>query len=155
MTRSTFFKAGVTATFVSFILIGCSQNETSSPVASGGFDDTTVLSRHAPSDAIQIRLLAKLSGSKESPLTSGSAKWEKRPRRLKFSVEVEDVKTSGKHEVLVDGITVGTVMVKDGIGDLNLDTEFGHRVPQMKAGQRVQVLNPSGIVILKGILSVQ
>ncbi len=155
MTRSTFFKTGITATFVSFILIGCSQNEASSPVASGGFDDAVALSRQAPSDVMQIRLQAKLSGSKQNPLASGNAKWEKRARRLKFSVEVEDVKSSGKHEVLVDGITVGTVMVKDGIGDLNLDTEFGQRVPQMKAGQRVHVLNPSGIIILNGTLSAQ
>lgn len=155
MLPSTFFKLGITATMVSFIVIGCSQNETSSPVASGTGDATVALAQQAPSDAFQIRLQAKLKASKENPLASGTAKWEKRTRRLRFSVEVEDVKSSGKHEVRVGGEMVGAVTVKDGLGDLNLDTEFGSRVPQMKSGQRVEVFNPSGVLILTGTLSVQ
>ncbi len=150
--KATMFLAMAMSLLVSVLVTGCSDSDAVSPLATDTLSSTIT---QAASPVASIRLLAKLEATKKDPLASGKAKWEKQSARIKFSVEAEDLKHNGKHRILVDGNEVGLLYVKDGIGDLNLDTALGHSIPAMKRGQLVEVFNPSNELVLKGTLSVQ
>jgi len=141
------------AVVVSTLVIGCSQ---SSPVAAPADDLSAIAVPTSPQDegAATLSRGSLLNGALQStpadPLASGNAKWERRADRMKFSTEVEDVRTSGAHEVRINGKRIGDVRVANGIGDLNLDSRNGHRVPEMRPGDLVEVFNPKGTLILNG-----
>ena len=98
-------------------------------------------------------LEARLTSTSADPLASGKAKFEQRSDRTRFSAEVEDISTDGTgFTVTVNGSTVGTLNVVGGIGDLNLDTRDGQTVPDMSAGDTVEVTGPDGTLILTGTL---
>lgn len=143
----------VLAIAVSMLVIGCSE---SSPVTAPVGDISAIALPTAPQDADVATssrgslLNGALLSTSADPLASGNAKWERRADRMKFSAEVEDVRTSGAHEVRINGKRAGDVRVAGGIGDLNLDTRSGHRVPEMRSGDLVEVFNPAGLLILKG-----
>ena len=138
-------------------LAACDGGNQTSPVgadasASASLQLTTATTAAKGGDAAEIRLQAPLAATRVDQLASGTARWESRPDRVTFTCEVEDITTTGSHQVLVNGVLVGSVSVVAGLGDLNMDSRDGDTIPTMNVGDRVQVKNPSGVVILKGTL---
>jgi len=129
--------------------IGCDQNNKWSPTSLEGIN-AEALSKAFSSE---IRLETRLMATAADRLASGNAKFEVRPDRTRFSVEVEDVSTRGNHEIKINGTSVDLfVMVNLGVGDLNLDSRDGDTVPELKSGDVVQVFNLDGTLILRGML---
>ena len=112
----------------------------------------------------QTKLIAELSATNDDPLASGKTKWEERfegaaLERRRTSTEVEDVSTTGNHQVLVKrgdpAVVIATMTVSVdalGFGDLNLDSRDGDTVEILAAGDSVEVRNPNGVLILTGTL---
>ena len=153
------FKSIAMLVALSLSLAACDSNNQTGPVGtdesiSGSLQKTSETTA-LEGDAADTRLVASLRATAADPLASGTARWESRPDRVTFTCEVEDVTTTGSHEVRVNGVSVGFVNVVAGLGDLNMDSRNGDIIPTMNAGDRVQVRNPSGRVILKGILALQ
>jgi len=98
----------------------------------------------------ETRLEGRLSGSIAEPLASGKAKFEKRAKRIRFSVQAEDLMFASSISVSVNGVTVGTAAVKLGFADLNLN---GSSIPAMQAGDTVKVFDETGTLVLSGTLS--
>jgi len=113
----------------------------------------------------QTKLVAELTSTNIDPLASGKTKWEERfvdaqLERRRTSTEVEDLSTTGDHEVRVTrGTTVIQTMTVSvdalGFGDLNLDSRLGDTVEVFQTGDQVEVRNPSGDVILTGTLQLK
>jgi hypothetical protein len=157
MVTTRIFSAFAALVALAMTLASCDGGNQTSPVGtdastSTSFDMTTTTASAKGSDAADTRLQAPLAATAADPLASGTARWESRPDRVTFTCEVEDVTTTGSHQVLVNGVLVGTVNVVAGFGDLNMDSRDGDIIPTMNVGDRVQVRNPSGRVILKGVL---
>ena len=111
-------------------------------------------------DTNRTKLEVRFDSTEADPLASGKMKWEQRlnddltVERQRISVEVEDVSTSGLHEVRVNGVPVFSVDVNAlGEGDLDLDNRDGDTVIVAAIGDLVEVLNPDGAVILTGVLA--
>ncbi|MEK9135861.1 MAG: hypothetical protein AAB393_01955 [Bacteroidota bacterium] len=150
MKTITYLKPFAAATLVALLLAGCSGNS-SSPTGPDSMGGLTMTKSGGTIDAAQRTFLrGRLAATPADPLASGNAKWENRAGRMKFSTEVEDVRTNGAHEVKVNGSRVGFVVVNLGLGDLNLDSKLGHRVPAMQSGDVVDVFNTAGTLILTG-----
>lgn len=145
------------AVLASVLVIGCSTND---PVGPGGPAAPGAAAFSPAGSGVgggteglgTSRLRGRLASTARDPLASGTAKWEKRSDRVKFSTEVEDVSTGGKHMVTVNGLEVGNIIVTNGFGDLNLDSRLGHKVPLLTIGDKVEVYNPAGERILTGIV---
>jgi hypothetical protein len=151
MNTTALVKPFITGALLALFAAGCSEKDQVSPAGPGPSAGNTV------AKAVDIpvgsgRIEARLHASSADPLASGHATWERRPDRVKFSTEVEDVSTSGAHEVRVNRRTVGFVTVNQGFGDLNLDSRRGDKVPQMQSGDQVDVYNPAGTLILSGTM---
>ncbi len=121
----------------------------------------------------RTKLEIRLDATDADPLASGKTKWEERLNedesieRQRTSTEVEDVSTTGAHEVRVsrdttaDGnfdtvISSGEMFVEVdalGFGDLNLDSRDGDSVPVLQDGDLVEVLDPDSNLILSGTLA--
>jgi hypothetical protein len=95
----------VTGALLALFIAGCGENDSPAPAGPGPFAALAKEADIGPasSGSIEVRLHA----SAADPLASGHATWERRPDRVKFSVEVEDVATSGPHEVRINRRTVG------------------------------------------------
>jgi len=95
----------------------------------------------------QTKLIAELTATNADPLASGKTKWEERfngavLERRRTSTEVEDVSTTGDHEVRVtrSGSPVATMTVSVdalGFGDLDLDSRDGDTVEVFAVGDLV------------------
>lgn len=84
--------------------------------------------------------------------TKGKAKYEQRGNRRKFSYEVEKAVPGTVIVVRSAGATLGSIVVNPlGRGKFELDTNLGHPVPAMAAGQTVQAL-VNGSVFMSGQL---
>lgn len=111
----------------------------------------------------RTKLEVRMTATDADPLASGKTKWEQRLNedltleRQRTSTEVEDVSTSGLHEVLVNGLSVDMFVEVDalGFGDLNLDSRDDDTVIDMAEGDLIEVANPDGDVILSGTLQVK
>ena len=102
----------------------------------------------------RTRLESRLTATSAEPLDSGKAKFEMRDDRVRFSTEVEDVAVAQQIEVVVAGMSLGTVAI-DALGgaDLNLDSRDGDTVPVLQDGDLVEVFDTNGnILILSGTL---
>jgi hypothetical protein len=140
------------------ILLGCSENSTMSTAP--GLSATLPTSNKAVSaspilaeergDFLKTQLLPLPDETNQRPF--GIARWERRNNRLKFSVEVQNVLTSGSHKVRLNGNGIGDVKIFQYRGELEIDTEAGHTVPTMKKNDVIEVLDPSGRLILKGVM---
>lgn len=103
--------------------------------------------------AQQARLEARLTATAAEPLASGKARFEMRGNRIRFTTQVEDVRTATAVQVRVNNVVVGQVAIAFGGADLNLDSQLGHVVPILRAGDIVTVYNmTTGEVILGGVL---
>lgn len=102
----------------------------------------------------RTRLESRLTATSAEPLASGKAKFEMRDDRVRFSTEVQDVAVAQQIEVVVAGMSLGTVAI-DALGgaDLNLDSRDGDTVPVLQDGDLVEVFDTNGnILILSGTL---
>lgn len=100
----------------------------------------------------RIRLEGKLRGSSIEPQASGRARWERRPDRTRFDVEVEDLEINGRYNVRVNDVYIASFFVTGGRGELALDSRSGSRIPLMHVGDIVTVLNAEGNIALIGHL---
>ncbi len=125
---------------------GCTD-QLAGPAAS----DVTVAGK-----AGEVKLEGRLRATFADPLASGKAKFEMRSDRTRFSTEVQDVSTAGRGTVHLS--RGGAVMLHEaitialGFGDLNRDTRDGDAVPELAAGDLVEVFNADGALILSGLL---
>lgn len=99
----------------------------------------------------ETRLRAQLTAATEAGDISGQADFRDRDGRRQFSAEIEGFAAGEVHDVMVAGVVVGTLTVGvDGIGDLNLDSNFEAGVddpatripanfPALDGGELVQV----------------
>ena len=102
----------------------------------------------------ETKLRVRLTATDADPLASGSAKWEMRPDRVRFSTEVEDVASADEIRVVAGGNDMGTLAIVGGFADLNLDSRDGDTVPVLSLGDLVEVFNTNGnVLILSGNLS--
>ncbi len=113
------------------------------------------------SSSSSAKFETRLQPTATDPLASGKAKGEQRTDRTRFSVEVEDVSSAGAHTVRItrDGTPIADSPVSLdvaalGTGQLELNTQDGAlNVPVVQAGDIVEVINPSGDVILRGAIA--
>ena len=103
----------------------------------------------APAQARGTTITATLHGAAAFPNATGSAKFKKDGAKR----EVEHVRSlAGKRlTVFVHGTKVGTMLV-GGLGNahLNRSTELGQAVPQVAAGNRVNVRTAAGALVATG-----
>ena len=108
----------------------------------------------------ETRLRTALSGGAIVGMTpSGHAEFRAIPSqgRARITVEVEDVNLAAgtKVDVFVDGTQLGTITISAAPvrgGDLELNTQDGQAVPDIKAGAVVIVRN-GATAILSGVLN--
>jgi hypothetical protein len=99
---------------------------------------------------------ADLRSNQLERFASGTAKFELRPDRIKFSAEVEDLAVTNEIFVFVQGVFVGSQAVDPfGFADLDLDSRLGDVVPMMEVGDRVDIYDENGNLILMGILTLR
>ena len=107
----------------------------------------------APAQARGTTITATLHGAAAFPNATGSAKFKKDGANREFEAQVEHVRSlAGKRlTVFVHGTRVGTMMV-GGLGKahLNRSTELGQPVPQVAAGNRVNVRTAAGALVATG-----
>ncbi len=143
-------------TFLSLVVLaGCSE-QPFGPDDMGGNAPASAAPSGEEASLAAVWLRANLRATDADPLASGHSDFESltNPTRRKFSTEVEDVSTDGQGRVLVmrntQTVLDRPITIRNGFGDLNLDTRNGQQVPAMRAGDQVRVTNPSGKVILFG-----
>lgn len=98
-------------------------------------------------------ITAALHGGAAFPNATGSAKYTKDGTKREFEAQVEHVRSlAGKRlTVFVHGTRVGTMRVGNlGRAQLNRSTELGQRVPQVTAGNRVNVRTAAGTLVATG-----
>jgi hypothetical protein len=158
MKATSFIRSTATSLTTVVFLIGCSERNTM-PTAPELLHTNSALPKvtsTAPilaeqlGSALKTQLLPAPEGTNQLPI--GTAIWEQRKGQFKFSVEVQNVPTSGAHKIRVNGNGVGDVKVAYGKGTFEISSETGHTVPTMKSGDVVEVLDPSGQLILRGEL---
>jgi hypothetical protein len=152
MNAATPVKTFIAGALLALLVAGCSENDQLSPAGPGPTSPSTLARAAVGISLGSGRIEARLRASSADPLSSGHATWERRPDRVKFSTEVEDVTTSGAHEIRVNRRTLGFVTVTQGFGDLNLDSRRGDKVPLMRSGDLIEVFNPDKVLILSGSL---
>jgi hypothetical protein len=114
---------------------------------------TAVVAAPAQARGGGTTITAALHGSAGFPNATGSAKFKKDGAKREFEAQVEHVRSlAGKRvTVFVHGTRVGTMMV-GGLGKahLNRSTELGQSVPQVSAGNRVNVRTAGGALVATG-----
>ena len=114
---------------------------------------TAVVAAPAQARGGGTTITAALHGSAGFPNATGSAKFKKDGAKREFEAQVEHVRSlAGKRvTVFVHGTRVGTIMV-GGLGKahLNRSTELGQSVPQVSAGNRVNVRTAGGALVATG-----
>jgi hypothetical protein len=98
-------------------------------------------------------ITATLHGASGFPNATGSAKFKKDGTKREFEAQVEHVRSlAGKRlTVFVHGTKVGRMRVGNlGRAQLNRSTELGQRVPQVSAGNRVNVRTAAGALVATG-----
>ena len=107
----------------------------------------------APAQARGTTITATLHGAAAFPNATGSAKFKKDGANREFEAQVEHVRSlAGKRlTVFVHGTKVGRMLV-GGLGKahLNRSTELGQAVPQVAAGNRVNVRTAAGALVATG-----
>ena len=161
MIPAAFARADAAVLLLSMLILGCSTNDNTpmtGPSSSAALDRAVVtqaggspLTMASRNDE-RTRLEGRLAGSRFAPAASGRARWEMRPDRTRFDVEIEDVPTSGLHEVRVNGDSVTSVNVAGGRGEVELDSRHGDTIPKMHADDVVEVFNPAGRLVASGRL---
>jgi hypothetical protein len=107
----------------------------------------------APAQARGTTITAALHGSAGFPSATGSAKFKKDGANREFEAQVEHVRSlAGKRlTVFVHGTRVGRMTVGNlGRAHLNRSTELGQSVPQVSAGNRVNVRTAAGTLVATG-----
>lgn len=114
-----------------------------------------VISAAASDD--DLRLRAELEPPKEWGKAEGDAEWRKdSDGRLRFRVDVEDVREDGDGTVLVkrDGVVVfhAKIKIDDGQGRLELDSDDYEKVPKLEKDDEVIVKDEDEEKVLTGTL---
>ncbi|SRR5579871_3533344 len=102
----------------------------------------------------EVRLEATLSPAHADPRASGQVEFEKRTGRKELRVDVQDIISTDVVDVFADSRFVGRIELRGGSGRLELNGQNGDHVPNVRAGERVRVLDArhNTTVILVGTL---
>lgn len=99
------------------------------------------------------RTRISLSPAAGFPSATGKATYKVNGSEREFQVEVENIqRLAGKTlGIFVNGKQVGTAKVNSlGQARLNLNTDLGNTVPNIKAGAKVQVKKANGVLVVSG-----
>jgi hypothetical protein len=154
MRHTHFFSPVFLGLAAALAVTGCDQTDNSLSADNPG-SVTQTLKDGGGVSTEDTRIESRMTATAVDPIASGTSRWESRPDRVTFTCEVEDVATSGAHEVRVNGLLVGIVDIVAGFGDLNLDSRNGDSIPTVRSGDKIQVRNPSGRSILRGTFSLR
>jgi hypothetical protein len=110
----------------------------------------------------EVRLQSVLSPTPAGGAAKGIAEWRRQfndngtVKRTRFLVDVQDVPTNGTGQVVVTraGVTVfsAAIRIVDNDGRLSLDSQNGQQVPVLRGGDRIEVQDRNGVVVLQGAL---
>jgi plastocyanin len=103
-----------------------------------------------------VELAATLTAGDADPDATGAASFEMRPNRSSFSVAVAVVSSTAAVDVFVNGNPIGTIALDcSGSGALLLDSQQGDTIPQLQAGDEVEVYDAADdtTLILIGTLA--
>jgi exoribonuclease II len=110
----------------------------------------------------EVRLQSTLTPTAAGRAARGTAEWRQQRddngalKRTRFEVVVQDVPTNGAGRVTVvrNGATVfaAAIQIVDNDGRLRLDTDNGQQVPTLQGGDRVEVRDRTGVLVLTGTL---
>jgi hypothetical protein len=159
MVTATAVRMGAAGLLFALFVAGCNRND-GAPIAgadpsptistASGLGTTAAISNPDRDD--RTRLEGQLVGTKTNPAASGRARWEQRPDRTKFNTQVEDLNTSGAHDVKVNGVSVTSINVSSGRGEVELDSRRGDIIPAMQIDDVVEVFDSNGNLVESGQL---
>lgn len=115
----------------------------------------TALPATVRADPTRVRLQTDLSATAAAPDAEGHARFESRPDRARFRVEVEEISVTSAVNVLVNGNLIGVITLDNGFGELDLNSKDGDVVPILQAGDEVDIVDAAdGItLLLSGVFS--
>jgi hypothetical protein len=115
----------------------------------------TCLTATVLADQTRVRLETDLTPTAAAPDAEGHARFESRPDRARFRVEVEDVSVTDAVDVLVNGNLIGVITLDNGFGELELNSKDGDTVPLLQAGDEVDIVDDADgtTLLLSGVLS--
>lgn len=115
----------------------------------------TALPTTVRADQTRVRLETDLSPTAAAPDAEGHARFESRPDRARFRVEVEEVSVTSAVNVLVNGNLVGVLILDHGFGELDLNSRDGDAVPTLQAGDEVDLVDAAdgSTLLLSGVFS--
>lgn len=102
----------------------------------------------------EVRLEVNLTPTHAEPRASGRVEFEKRSGRKELRVDVQDITSTDVVDVFADGHFIGRIELRGGSGRLELNSQNGNRVPNLRAGEKVRVIDATdeATVLLTGTL---
>lgn len=88
---------------------------------------------------VRVRLQARLSPTAEGRSASGKAAYDERGTKRKLSIEVQHAPRNAILTVTAGGQSFSLATDALGVGKVELKTEAGQSVPELRAGSRVSV----------------
>lgn len=113
----------------------------------GGFSQGAFAKGGGTKTRISLTAAAGFAGAK------GKATYKVNGSEREFQVETENIqKLAGKTVgIFVNGKQVGSAVVNSlGAARLNLNTDLGNTVPNIKVGDQVQVKKSNGVLVVSG-----
>jgi hypothetical protein len=100
----------------------------------------------------RIRLQAQLNPTPADPSAQGDAEFRSDSYDTELMVEVRNSTAGDVVEVLLNGLSIGQIDLDQyGDGELQLDARNGDKVPTVKAGDVIEVVDAEdGTVLLEG-----
>jgi hypothetical protein len=100
----------------------------------------------------RIRLEAQLDPTPADPFAQGDAKFRSDSYDTQLEVQVQNSTANDVVEVLLNGVSIGEITLDQyGRGQLQLDARNGDKVPTVKAGDVIEIVDAEdGTVLLEG-----
>ena len=117
----------------------------------GGFSQAAFAKGGNGGGGGKVRIV--LTGAGTYANAKGKADYKSKGGEREFQVEVENIKKlAGKSvSIFVNGNQIGTAAVNSlGAARLNRNSDLGQTVPNIKAGDQVQVKTANGVLIVSG-----
>jgi hypothetical protein len=105
----------------------------------------------------RVRLEAQLDPTPADPSAQGDARFESDSYDTELRVRVQSSTANDVVEVLINGVSVGEITLDEyGDGELDLDARNGDKVPTVKAGDVIEIVDAEdGTVLLEGTFAAE